>query len=518
MKNHYIILVLLLLTQEAGAQDFKIISQHCYGGSYGDYPVSIIPKGDGFIICGSTYSHDGDISFNPSSDHEKGSYWLLETDDIGQIVWERTYGGSESDGPTNMLQTPDGGYLLFGDSFSSDGDVGGNQGGCDFWLIKTDSVGNPQWEQNLGGSMNDMAYQIAPTPDGGYICTGMAGSSDGDVSFNHGQYDVWVVKLSAEGMLEWERCYGGISADQGNTIIPTTDGGYIVAGMTSSHNGDVQCSGPYITNAWVLKLDAQGEIEWQQCYGGSHGETAADIIQTGEGGYIFVGAASSNDGDVSGFHGIHGDYSTADMWAVKLDANGLLEWQLCLGGSGFDNPIIVRQLEDGGFLVGGMGTSSDGDAACNPFPGSFEVILYKLSANGVLLWSKCLGSQGYNTLQDVFIYSPTHFLLGATARSVDTDVDCTLHGQTDFWIVDIMDTTVSLREEKKQEILLYPNPATNQTWLQLPENTALAKAQIELYSFSGRLLHKAKPSSHFYKIDVAHLPKGLYLVRLWDGK
>jgi hypothetical protein len=145
-------------------------------------------------------------------------------------------------------------------------------------------------------------------------------------------------------------------------------------------------------------------------------------------------------------------------------------------------------------------------------------MLYKLSPSGEIEWTKCLGSYGNNFLGDLHIYSDYHFLLAASTYRNDIDVDCDFKGQSDFWIVEIMDTTVSLREEKKQEIRLYPNPASNHIWLQLPENTALANAQIELYSSSDRLLHKAQPSSRFYKIDVAHLPKGLYLVRLWDGK
>ncbi|MDY0076448.1 MAG: T9SS type A sorting domain-containing protein, partial [Bacteroidales bacterium] len=322
---------------------------------------------------------------------------------------------------------------------------------------------------------------------------------------------------SAEGTLEWERSYGGTGIDQGNSISRTTDGGYIIGGTTGSNDGDVQCT-KRLSNALVIKIDAFGEIQWLQCYGGSYFDHAADIIQTDDGGYIFLGGTTSNDGDVSGFHGIPGEANTMDKWVVKLDANGQIEWQRCIGGSRFDKSRIIRQMSDGGYLVGGSSSSRDGDVSCNQSDPSYNVILYKLSSTGEIEWTKCLGSQVNNYLRDLYIYSDYHFLVAASARYNGIDVNCDHKGQTDFWIVDIMDTTVNLREEKKQEIRLYPNPASNHIWLQLPENTALAQAQIELYSSSGRLLHKAKPSSHFHKIDVANLPKGLYLVRLWDGE
>jgi hypothetical protein len=245
----------------------------------------------------------------------------------------------------------------------------------------------------------------------------------------------------------------------------------------------------------------------------------ADIIQTQDSGFIFLGAISSGDGDVDCFHGTPGDGSTNDMWVVKLDETGEIEWHRCLGGTGFDSPKLIRQMQDGGYLVGGNTTSRDGTVVCNEsLPGTHTVILYKLSPEGETEWTKCLGSQVDNSLLSMHMFSDYHFLLGATTRTWGMDVDCDLKGETDIWIVEIQDTTVGMHEERLLQWQLFPNPATTQSWLQLPENTTLAQAQIELYSPAGKLLHKAKPSSHFLKIDVAHLPKGLYLVRLWDGE
>jgi hypothetical protein len=518
MKTTVIYTLFLLFTFQLNAQEFDIIFQQCYGGAVWEGAWSIIPKNGGIIAFCSTSSNDGDVSFN----HGKNDYWLIKTNDIGEIVWEKTYGGSEEDYPAHMLPSPDGGYVMFGHTYSTNGDVSCNHGDGDWWLVKTDSLGNIQWSHCYGGTHKETASQLIYAHEGGYVMTGKTGSVDGDISHNNGMFDVWVVKVDWEGEILWERTFGGSSNDWGNSIAPTADGGYIVGGGASSHDGNVYCPDAVASEwstAWVIKLDGEGQIEWQNCYGGTESDIVADIIQTQDSGFIFLGAISSGDGDVDCFHGTPGDGSTNDMWVVKLDETGEIEWHRCLGGTGFDSPKLIRQMQDGGYLVGGNTTSRDGTVVCNEsLPGTHTVILYKLSPEGETEWTKCLGSQVDNSLLSMHMFSDYHFLLGATTRTWGMDVDCDLKGETDIWIVEIQDTTVGMHEERLLQWQLFPNPATTQSWLQLPENTTLAQAQIELYSPAGKLLHKAKPSSHFLKIDVAHLPKGLYLVRLWDGE
>jgi len=517
MKKYLLYVLFLMLLKTGITQEFEIIFQQCYGGSNWDGSKTVIPHNHGFYLFGNTSSNDGDVSFH----YGKTDFWLFQTDEYGQIIWEKTYGGSNEDYPANMLPTPEGGYVLFGETYSTDGDVIGNHGDGDWWLVKTDSLGNILWSRCYGGSHKETASQLIYAHEAGYVMTGKTGSVDGDINHNNGMYDVWIVKVDWEGEIIWERTFGGSSSEWGNSIVPTADGGYIVGAGAGSHDGDVQCKdlpGLHGT-AWVLKLDNEGQLEWQNCYGGSFAEAAADILQSPDGGYIFLGTTSSGDGDADCFHGIPGDASTRDMWVVKLDETGEIEWHRCLGGTGFDVPRFIRPMSDGGYLVGGNTTSRGGTVICNEsLPGTHTVVLYKLSAGGEIEWTKCLGSQVDNGLHSIHIFSDYHFLLGATTRTWGMDVDCDLKGETDIWIVEIQDTTVGMQEEGFRHWQLFPNPATNQTWLQLPENTVLAQAQIELYSSSGRLLHKAKPSSHFHKIDVANLPNGLYLVRLWDGE
>jgi hypothetical protein len=519
MKTTVLYAFMLIFSLCIQAQEFEIQFQKCYGGSNWEGASAILAKESEFIFFGGTTSNNGDISFN----HGKSDYWLYETDSNGNIVWERTYGGSDEDYPANMLPTPDGGYVMFGDTYSNDGDVGCNHSSNgDWWLVKTDSLGNILWTRCYGGTHKETASQLIYANEGGYVMTGKTGSVDGDISHNNGQYDVWVVKVDWEGELVWERTFGGSRFDWANGIGLTTDGGYIIGAGTGSSNGDVNCFDSLPSDwskAWVLKLDSEGQLQWQNCYGGYYSDVVVDILQTSDGGYVFLGQISSGDGDIDCFHGTPGNSNTQDMWVVKLDVTGEMEWNRCLGGSNFDVPRFIRPMDDGGYLIGGNTTSRNGDVNCNQsLPGTHTVILYKLTTQGEIEWTKCLGSQVDNSLFSIHIYSDYHFLLGATTRTNGIDVDCDLKGETDIWIVEIQDTTVGVQENDQAKLMLFPNPATTEAWLQLPAHIPLTDVQIELYNPKGSLLYKAQPESNFHKIETAQLPAGLYVVRLWDGR
>jgi hypothetical protein len=185
---------------------------------------------------------------------------------------------------------------------SNDGDVTGNHGSNDFWVVKLNSTGVLQWQKTLGGSGSDKATSVQQTADGGYIVAGYTNSTNGDVTGNHGSNDFWVVKLNSTGLLQWQKTYGGNSSDVAYSIQQTTDFGYIVAGCTNSNNGDV--TGYHGTmDYWVTKLDSAGILQWQKTLGGYDYEAANSIQQTADGGYIVAGWTYSTNGDVTGYHG-----------------------------------------------------------------------------------------------------------------------------------------------------------------------------------------------------------------------
>jgi hypothetical protein len=285
--------------------------QKSLGGSANDYASSIQQTTDGgYIIAGYSGSNDGDVSGN----HGKRDSWIMKLTSTGELEWQKSLGGSNTDYANCIQQTTDGGYIIAGYSESNDGDVSGNRGYDDYWIVKLTSTGELEWQKSLGGSANDYASSIQQTTDGGYIIAGSSGSNDGDVLGNHGERDSWILKLTSIGKLEWQKSLGGSCLDRAISIRQTTDGGYIIAGYSESNDGDVSGNhGSY--DSWIVKITSTGELEWQKSLGGSNSDYARFIQQTTDGGYIIAGGTDSNDVDVSGNQG------ERDYWIVKIYEN-----------------------------------------------------------------------------------------------------------------------------------------------------------------------------------------------------
>ena len=274
--------------------------EKCYGGSGGDVARCLYNTGDGYIFAGTTSSNDGDVSGN----HGTIDGWVVKTDPTGGISWQKCIGGTKGDVINSIKKTTDNGYILAGYTNSNDGDVSGLHGSNnDVWVVKLNSSGSIVWQKCLGGTSSDKAYAIVQTSDGGYILAATSSSNDGDVSGNHGQGDFWVVKLDDTGHIQWQRSLGGTQQDDAQSIIQTKDGGYMVVGQSSSNDGDV--SGNHgNTDCWVVKLSSTGATSWQKCFGGGLGESFDAVQQTYDSGYVFAGFTYSGDGDVKGIHGL----------------------------------------------------------------------------------------------------------------------------------------------------------------------------------------------------------------------
>ena len=300
-----------------------------------------------------------------------------------EIQWQKCFGGTQDDFAECIIQTSDGGFVTAGTTNSNDGNVSGNHGGYDAWVVKLNAAGAIQWQKCFGGSGDDEFNSIVQTSDGGFAATGWTYSNDGEVSGNHGSPDVWVVKLDDTGAIQWQKCLGGELSDVATSIIQTADGGFAVAGNTASTDGDVSGNHGGQADAWVVKLNDTGAILWQRCCGGSGEESFSSIIETTDGGFVAAGYTGSNDGDVSGNHGSN------DVWVVKLNASGAILWQKCLGGSGQDIAFSIIQDFDDGLSVAAITNSNDGEVSGNH--GENDAWVVKLNSAGSIEWQKCLG-------------------------------------------------------------------------------------------------------------------------------
>ncbi len=284
-----------------------------FGGSDNDFACSVQQTADGgFIIIGTTYSYGSG----------RDDFYLIKTNASGAQQWYRVFGGSNYEWGNGVQQTGDLGYIIVG-STSSYG--AGNE---DVYVIKTDSTGSPQWERTLGGSDYDHGHKVQQTTDGGYIIVGST------ASFGAGNYDVYLIKLDIIGNMQWYRTYGGSGNDYGYMTRQTNDGGFIIGGRTESFgSGD--------SDGYLIKTDATGTQQWQRTFGGVNYEQLARIQQTSDGGYITSGYTASYGS---------GNY---DLYLIKTDASGNLQWDCTFGGSGNDYGGSSLQTSDWGYIMAG---------------------------------------------------------------------------------------------------------------------------------------------------------------------
>lgn len=330
------------------------------GGSSAEEARSIQQTSDGgYVFVGISRSVDGDVSGHHGGS-TNNDYWVVKLDSIGNILWQNSYGGTGEDVAYSILQTIDGGYVVAGNSQSNDGDVSGHHGSLfpsDYWILKLDSVGAIEWQKSIGGTSVDGAFSIYQTIDSGYIVAGSSNSNDDDVTGNNGNTDFWIVKLNTTGTIQWQKSLGGTLDDVSYSIQQTNDGGFIAAGWTGSNDGDVSGNHGGLYDCWVVKIDTIGAIEWQKCLGGTDIDEAACIQQTQDDGFVLTGFSQSDDGD---FNINIGGY---DSFVIKLDINGNLQWQKILGGTNFDAFESIQETFDGGYILAGGSNSNDVDVA-----------------------------------------------------------------------------------------------------------------------------------------------------------
>jgi len=414
--------IFILISINIYAQLPDIEWQKCLGGTDWDEAYSIQQTSDGgFIVAGETMSNSGNVSGN------HGSYdaWVVKLNNSGDIEWQNCLGGTDDDYAYSIQQTIDSGFIVAGYTWSNDGDVSGNHGGGDAWVVKLNSSGTILWQKCLGGTDYDMANSIQQTSDGGFIVAGRTHSNDGDVSGNHEGGDYWVVKLNSSGTILWQKCLGGTDYDDAYSIQQTNDGGFIVAGGTD-YNDDVGSWFHGYHDAWVVKLTSSGDIEWQKCLGGTDWDEGNSIQQASDGGFIVAGFTKSNDDDVLGNHG------GGDSWVVKLNSSGDIEWQKCLGGTNVDYAYSIQQTSDGGFIVAGGTESNNGDVSGNH--GSHDSWVVKLNSSGTILWQKCLGGIYGDYANSIQQTSDGGFIVAGETSSNNGDVSGN-HGTNDCWII-----------------------------------------------------------------------------------
>ncbi len=343
-------------------------------------------------------------------------------------IWSQTYGGGGNDEAHSLIMTSDGGYALAGKTLSF------GAGGDDFWLVKTDALGNMEWNRTYGGTLGDEAYSLVATADGGYALAGICNFT----SPFSGSYDFWLVKTDALGNMEWNQTYGGTGQDWAWSLVATSDGGYAIAGYTSSFGAGSR-------DFWLVKTDAFGNMEWNRTYGGGGTDYAYSLVAASDGGYALAGGSLLVKTDASGnmewnqtYEGSayslvatsDGGYAIAgwinsfgaggdDFWLVKTDALGNMVWNQAYGGKASDEAYSLVATSDGGYILVGE-TDSFG-------AGGYDFWLVKTDASGNMVWNQTYGGTSAETAYSLVATADGYAIAGKT-WSLGA-------GGADFWLV-----------------------------------------------------------------------------------
>ena len=454
MNNKLILGMLLILASSTSITAQKILWEKSLGGKHGEYLYDAIATPDyGFILAGSSLSDK-----NGSKDESnKGDldYWLWKMDEKGNLDWQKSFGGNQVDLLQSIAITSDGGFILGGTSSSNKGidkreDCKGQE---DFWVIKLNAKGQELWQKTIGGSGMEKLLSIAPTKDGGYILGGTSSSDRNDTKGiddpygkwenSKGNLDYWVVKLDSEGTVEWQKTLGGKYHDELKSIHQTLDGGFILGGYSNSPvSGNKTAPNFGLGDYWVVKLNEDGNVQWQQTYGGDGDDNLFSLIPTKDGGYLLGG--NSNSGATNSKSKTN--KSGTDFWVIKVDEIGLIQWQDTYDFGKYDVLTSLVENKDGSFLIGGYAQSELGNKQKSTSKtvkadkeGISDYIALKIDAEGKERWSKTVGSKGDEVLRKLLETRDGGYLLAGTSNGSISRDKKTAKGGNDFWVVKLKD-------------------------------------------------------------------------------
>ena len=509
MKNtfpiHKIGLLFLFSVSCINSYSQDILWEKSFGGKQAEYLLDAIPTPDyGFILAGSSLS---DKSGNKEA-ARKGNYdyCLWKIRENGEIDWQKSFGGSKNDMLISAQATKDGGYILAGTSDSpiSSDKTEADIGQQDLWILRLDAAGNLLWQKTIGGLAEEQLACVVQTSDNGFVI-GASSASDKYLAKNsesnkntiykdadsRGNLDYWVIKLDKSGTLEWQKAMGGNYLDQLRSIAQTSDGNYLVGGVSNSGLGfEKNQKSEGENDFWLMKLDPKGNLIWQQTYGGKGDDQLYTVIQTKDKNYIIAG--NTNGATPKG-----NSPQGSDFLLLKLDESGAVLWEK-LYSNGTDDVLtnLVKNKDETLLLCGySRGNSKKKTEGTE----SYKVI--KIDNNGEELWRKNVDKKGKNVLNKAIETRDGGYVLAGTNSDSVT---------SDFWVVKLKD--LNKPEVVKATVELYPNPATSYTNVIIGFDYTSGTAS--LYDLAGRQLQSFAITSRTVPVDLSGLPEGIYIINI----
>ncbi|QMU31044.1 T9SS type A sorting domain-containing protein [Adhaeribacter radiodurans] len=431
------------------------------GGFSNDFLADIVPAGEGeYVLGGSSASGIGadksQANWDPSGNYyQRSDYWIVKIKVEEQPLsaqWNNRYGGAGNDAFTVVIKTADGGYLSGGYTNSGiSGDKSQSSRGLnDYWIVKSNAAGKKLWDKRFGGTGDDYLNTIIQTSDGGFL---LGGSSLSEVSgdktqASRGNRDFWIVKISSTGIKQWDKRYGGSGYDELKKVLQLSNDEYVLAGLSNSPvSGDKTQASRGGQDFWVVKISGNGTKIWDKRYGGSLNENLEGLALTLDGGYLLGG---------SSYSGISGDKTQnsrggSDYWVIRVNSAGTKVWDKRFGGSGEDNLMDLGSTgtNTGNFFIAGHSTSgAEGDRSQNS-QGGKDFWMLKINASGDKLFDKRFGGSSDEGLRTILLTSDGGYLLAGRSES-DQSGDKTQgnQGSSDYWIVKTTSTGEMLWDKR----------------------------------------------------------------------
>lgn len=490
----------------------------------------------GYILGGDSRSDIGGDITQSNWDTSLGTadYWIIKLDSFGNKEWDRRFGGLNEEYFTSLINTKDGGYLLGG---SSNSGISGDKTqlnwdtsnfNTDFWIVKIDSIGTKKWDKRFGGLKSEFLQSLIETSDNGYLLGGYCFSeNNGDKSEPSwsSNSDYWIVKIDSLGVKQWDRRFGGYGSDHLFDLKQTKNGGYILAGnSTSDVSGDKTEPVWGTLNSsdyWIVKIDSLGKKEWDKRFGGTHADYCNSIELTLNGGFILGGVSQSDIG---------GDKTEAtwggfDYWIIKIDSLGNKEWDRDYGGilAEFSYGNISNTLDNGYLLAGDSYSPASGEKSENNL-GSIQSWILKIDSFGNKEWDKTLftssnslgDAMGYAIQINDSCYTMANFTgagIGGYKSQSNWNED---ESTRDFWLIKFCDSTIMTNASfpfiSKSQITYANNPFTTDLTINC------GSGEIVLFDLVGKVFFRQKVQQGLTKINTESLPVGLYILCHNDGK
>lgn len=526
--SNYTIALLLFLT--AGIQLFaqelpEILWDKTIGGNFADRIRGIYPSADGgWYLFGTSSSNTGFEKTAAPYTMFGNDLWVLKYNSNWEKIWDKVLGGTDEESLAQVTRSPDGGFILAATSRSNaSGDKSEDarsQDKEDYWVVKLDADGNKVWDRTYGGADIDELNSIRRHPWGGYIISGTSysGKSGDKTHDSFGKQDWWVLRIDEQGNILWDKVFGGERFDQNPGIFEMEDG-FIISGISDSPpsgNKTAEVRGSY--DAWLVKIDFDGNKIWDKAFGGNENEGGASIAIAQGGGYILsITSKSSISGDKT-----TPDVGAEDAWFVKVDSSFTFEWDKTLGTVNQDH-LSARRAGSGGYILRGNHTVEEAQPGGGIINYGQRWMIHTDDALNII-WEFKFGGDENETGGTGWRMEPdtTMILIGSNSDSnISGDKTEDSRGGPDFWLT-MIQMPFGLyygtdRHPEPNEIRLFPNPVSGN--LLFVESGRDRIRSVEAYSLSGvKVLSRSPIGERSAEIDVAHLVPGIYIgcITLWD--